>query len=743
MIENAKWISANEAEQAPCIKKFFTAGKIKKALLQITGLGYFYVKINGKNVTRDLFNPVFSDYRERSFKSVLYPMRDKTSHRVYYCQYNVEKFLKEGGNSIAVYLGNGWYRQSGRTAEGHLEFGERLIARFSLSMTDREGKTLEILSDGSESWTSTEVVKNNIFYGEVQDARRMNEKPIYYPVAVEKDFDTEFSLQECPAEGVVKKIRPALIKTVGKRRIYDVGETVSGWVKIKAKGKSGEVITVNHSELLKEDSELQVNSVGGCIENDRGEPQLQIVRYILDGKTRYYRPRFCRQAFRYFETNGEYDGLTVEVVHSLIKERTSFSCDNGVINWLYEAYKRTQLVNMHDGIPSDCPHRERLGYTGDGQITASAAMTFFDCKSFYRKWIQDIIDCQDTENGHIQHTAPYYGGGGGPVGWGCAVVQVPYAFYRHYADKETVKKAFPHAKKWVDYIVSRSENDLVCREEEGGWCLGDWSAIGEMKLPQEFVNSSLFVRNLQKMAYLAKEIGEKEEIPRLCGLIDKYKSAIVNKYFDKQTGSFCGGVQGADAFALSIGLGSRKTKENLIGYYTENCFFDTGFLGTYQLIEYLLKNGCVDQAFDLLASERKGSFGYLKTLGENTICERLEETYASHCHPMFGGVAEFLLSVFLGFPENNDKKSFTLAPEFPGGLSFARGSMIIGGEKVCVSWKKTKGKVVYRVVVPAACSVKVKYKKACVRLHAGVNRITLPLGIRSGENKICEEGKCR
>ncbi len=701
MIENAKWITAGEEEHAPCIVKKFHIENAQTASLYITGLGYFIAKINGKNVTEDLFNPVHSDYRERDFSKLLYPFKDETTHRVYYCKYNVEKLLKNGENTLEVYLGNGWYFQDKRTAEGHLEFGKGLITKFVLQVTDGNGTVTELFSDGTEKWRATEVVENNIFYGETHDWRRL-ERNTYKPVTVEPEFATSFTLQTCPAERIIRRIKPTLVKAEGNRKIYDAGETVSGWVKIKAKGRSGDKITVvNHSEILKENGDLQVNTVGGGIKNDNGELQAQRTTYVLDGKTRYYHPKFSRQCFRYFEIEGEFISLTVELVHTYIPERTTFSCDNEVLNWLYEAYKRTQAVNMHDGFPSDCPHRERLGYTGDGQITASAAMTFFDCKEFYRKWIRDIFDCQDIHNGHVQHTAPFYGGGGGPVGWGGAIVQVPYAYYLHYGDKELVNAAMPPINKWISYIKSRTENGLVCKEEEGGWCLGDWAAIDGMTIPQEFVNTALFVYNLQKVCFLMQEIGQ--DASEYANLAQSYKKSIVSAYYNAETHSFCDGVQAADAFALSIGLGDEMTKRNLIERYTDMGYFDTGFLGTYQLIEYLLNVGEEDLAFNLLASKKRGSFGHMMIHGGNTIFEYLKYeagSGGSMCHPMFGGVAEFLPRALLGFPVNNDGTRLTLSPVFPRNVNRACGSMTFGGRKASVFWRRKGETVYYQIRLP-------------------------------------------
>lgn len=726
MIENAKWIAATEAEQAPCIEKKFSVGKVRSAILDITGLGYFYAEINGKKVTDDLFNPVFSDYRARSLNNLLYPIADKMTHRVYFCRYDIAEMLKCGDNVLSVYLGNGWYRQTKRTAEGHLEFGNKLIARFSLRYVDEQGCEREILSDGTEVWRQTEITDNNIFYGETQDLRVLEKTSKYGDVTVEDDFETIFTLQTCPAERVIRTIAPRLVKQNGNKCVYDAGETVSGRVCLRAYGNSGDVVMVNHSECITKDGTLDVNSSGGDILNDRGEKQLQLTKYVLDGTNRELYPKFCKQAFRYFEVEGAAEVVCVEVIHACLSERTTFACSNSVLNWLYTAYKRTQLINMHDGFPSDCPHRERLGYTGDGQITASAAMTMFDCESFYRKWIRDICDCQNIDNGHIQHTAPFYGGGGGPVGWGGAVVQVPYAFYLHYGDELLVQEVLPHIAEWVDYIVSRTDNGLVCREENGGWCLGDW-ATSAVVIPQEFVNTTLFVCMLEKAAFLAEQVENYDLVNRFTKLSKQYRKSVTKEFFDDETGSFAGGVQGADAFALAAGLGDRRTLENLVAKYARDCRFDTGFIGTYVLVEQLIAHDRVDLAFDLLSASKKGSFGYLKRLGETTIWEYLDTKWCSHAHPMFGAVAEFLPKVLLGLPDKERTNEVVLRPRFPRKLSYAEGSALYNGKPVEVRWRKKNNTIRYRVFVAHGLNVSVVCNGKTTVLCEGKNELTIQL----------------
>ena len=139
------------------------------------------------------------------------------THRVYFCRYDISEMLKCGDNVLSVYLGNGWYRQTKRTAEGHLEFGNKLIARFSLRYVDEQGCEREILSDGTEVWRQTEITDNNIFYGETQDLRVLVKTSEYGDVTVEDDFETIFTLQTCPAERVIRTIAPRLVKQYGNK----------------------------------------------------------------------------------------------------------------------------------------------------------------------------------------------------------------------------------------------------------------------------------------------------------------------------------------------------------------------------------------------------------------------------------------------------------------------------------------------------------------------------------------------
>lgn len=371
----------------------------------------------------------------------------------------------------------------------------------------------------------------------------------------------------------------------------------------------------------------------------------------------------------------------------------TFECGNETINWLFNAYIRTQLINMHCGVPMDCPHRERLGYTGDGQLTCNAVMTEFDAEEFYRKWISDIRDCQDKTTGHVQHTAPFAGGGGGPSGWGGAIINVPYQFYRHYGHRDELEELFPSMEKFVEYMESRTENGLIVREEKDGWCLGDWCTPGKIEIPEDFVNTTMFISQLKRMIICAEALENRHN--KYERLIEKYSRAVTKKYFDEETGDFFNNIQGANAFAVNCGLGDERTVENIVKKYSKKTEFDTGIFGTEILLNVLYKTGNSDLATRLLAGKSDVSFDFMRRSGATTLWENWNGE-ASHSHPMFGASTEFLFEEILGIKQEKDSVRYDkiiISPVFPDCLTFARGKITTPHGEIAVSWKRCEKKI--------------------------------------------------
>jgi len=689
--KEAKWVTAGPSCEAPIFYDVleWKAG-YEKAVISICGLGFFELYINGQKVSDDICVPAWSDYEDRGPRRLIYPLNDKGGHRIYYLDYDITSYVKEGDNELEIWLGNGWYNQHERNVEGDLWYDIPKLA-YSVAITCTDGSTVWQDSDETLTWKIGPIYFNNTYFGEKWDFARLQEAKAQ-PVSVVAWTDSPLYKQECPADKERSVHKPVLVKEDANRRIYDAGSNISGYVRINGLGH----VIIRYAENLTAGQELDFSSAGSA-------RQIQCDEYKTDVR-RSLKPKFSLKAFRYFEITGDAENVEVITVYSDIAVTASFSSDNENINWLYETYLRTQLNNTHHGVVTDCPHRERLGYTGDGQLACKAGMMLFDSKELYRKWIRDIMDCQDMESGHVQHTAPFYGGGGGPGGWGGAVVLVPWQFYQQYGEVSILKECWPHILKWFVYMKNHCENDLVTTEEKDGWCLGDWCTPGPVTIPEPLVNTYYYCKAMEHMLAIAEILGEDAKTAVAVSTADIQKQleaslqAMKDNYYRKEPGS----RQGGGAFLADLGIADAADLAALDAKYAAEAAFDTGIFGTYILIQVLLKHGFADTAYALLTSEKENlSFGHMKNCGATTIWEDWNGGN-SHDHPMFGAVTECLFTGFLGIQmEEAGWKKLRIAPQIPAAVRYMEGSLETAAGRISVSYDADREQN-YIVTVPDA-----------------------------------------
>ncbi len=650
MLENAKWVGFYGDESPKIRTEIEIKDEIESAKIEICGLGLFHFYINSSRVNGEEFTMLWSDFHKREITDMLYGVEHDATYRIYIPSYDVTDRLENGTNTIAFLLGNGWYNQYERVIEGKMRYGSPILC-YRLDVTYKNGEKDVFISDESLKWNKSHILYNNIFFGEKHDMRLFDNAWLYngFDDSVWKNAelkgrpDAILTPAVCPGDKVVKTLIPDLVSEKDGKKIYALAENISGRVKLRLKGRCGDTIVTEFSEELSDDGSLDFFSSG--MEN-----QIQRDIYICSGNEDVVYPIFTWHAFRYFSVEGDAVPEVCEVIHTPVESRTEFYCDNDVLNWLYDAFKRTQLNNMHMGVPSDCPHRERLGYTGDGQIASNAAMHIFDCEQFYKKWIRDIQDCQHRQSGRVQHTAPFYGGGGGIGGWGGAIVIVPYMYCKHFFDVDLLKESYPYMEKWARYLLTQTENNLIMYEEQDAlvnpayWNLGEWFTPEEVKLPKEFVNTYYFIKALAYMSEIAQIIG----VPFDYNMeIERFKTAWKNKYFNPETHTFLNSVQGADAFAIDLGLGDEITLKKLVEKYSVADGFDTGIFGTYILTDVLFKNGYCDVALRLMTMESGRSFSNMMKQGATTLWESWDGI-SSHDHPMFGASTVHIFRYIIG-----------------------------------------------------------------------------------------------
>lgn len=689
LFNTAKWISPSYPAASPIIQKTFILDTVpKSAKLYITGLGYFESKINGENVTNDRLIPPASDYLRRTFKKVTYPVTDEFTHRIYYHIFDVSYLLQKGKNELTVQLGGGWFVQKERIAEGEMSYSDAPICIFVLDVDGRK-----IYSTGEETFTESEIRYSNIFIGEEIDATYKDD--FSKPVNICKAPDSILSEAMGINDGFVRKIIPRVVFKSKERQVYDLGENVSALVTIVSDAPFGSRFVLNFSENISEDFSLDFTSTGIGSSGSSGNLQLMHDVFITNGIKREYTPKFVWHAFRYFEVIGECGficDIFANVIHANVEITSHFDSDSEGMNFLYDAYIRTQLSNYHGSFPSDCPHRERLGYTGDGQICAATAMLTLNSKELYRKWIRDILDCQDIKSGHVQHTAPFQGGGGGPGGWGAAIIKVPYEYYKAYGEDEILKEALPQMRRFIDFTAKSMENGLVVKEIDGGWCLGDWCSLESGKLPPAFVNTCLFIQALKLYGFMIESIGLKKE-EELIKLEQEAIRAAKNAYDSLSS------IGSAMVYAAWIGIDENAKFEE---YYKKLSHFDTGFIGTDILSEIIFKKGNANLFYELLSSEDIGTYLYMKRNGATTLWEQWHGE-GSHSHPMFGGSVRQLFSGILGIRQEHDSVAYErviINPALPDKMNFASGGIATVKGKISVMLQRKEYGIEATVTIP-------------------------------------------
>lgn len=720
VFSSAKWLAPRDyaGEQIFILRGNFSVDKVKYATLRVIGLGFFHCFINGERVGNDLFLPLSTDYEARNN----YPIDEKISgHRIYVPEYDVTSMLRDGENVIAIHFGGGWYpfvRDGVSYGDPKVIwriFGEGVNGSFDFVSSEND----KITDSYIKEYDFTESEVHNLTDGKVNFYLPDYDDSDWGNAVAAKPLETDYLFSDCPPDRVCEIVKIKEIKAASEYKVYDCGKNLTGYPVLKLSGRKGEKVTVIFSEELNADGDIHPSF-----------NQDQKMEIICDGTEKTVHLEFTWFGFRYFAVYGNAVPECVEFIHSDVKAVSDFECDNELLNWIHDTFVNTQLCNMHTGLPSDCPHLERRGYTGDGQLACHAVMNILDCKEFYRKWINDIRDCQDELTGHIQYTAPYIRSGGGPGGWGCAIVEVPYQFYKHFGDTSVLEECYPNMMRYFDYLESHSEGGLVISDKEGEWCLGDWCTPVSVILPAPFVNNYFYIKSLGRCIEIARLLGKESDIPLFEERIKQRKDAIMFAYFNKWDGNFLGGVQGANAFAVDIGLGDERTFKSMVDRYEKLGGYDTGIFGTDILTKVLFENGNGQLAVDLLLSETRHSFGEMKRLGATTLWEYWPGSLRdrSHNHPMFGAVAAYIYDYILGIRAKDGCAAYseiTVAPVIVDGINTACGFRTLPSGKVSVSYKKEKNIITFDITVPENQPAEFVFGGEKRFLNAGRNQFTV------------------
>ena len=694
-------------------KEFKSPKKIRIATAYITAHGMYEGYINGKRIGDFYLAPGWTSY----------------SKRLQYQTYDVTNLLTEGSNVIAMALGSGWYR-------GHLAWGgnkniwgKDIALLFQLDIIYTDGTRESILSDNSWKTTTGSITYSEIYNGEVIDARKQRTgwrnagyNDGSWSGVKAKDYDKSnlIATQNEPVKKHETFAAAKILNTPAGEKVIDFGQNLVGWVIVKAKGRAGDTITISHAEVLDKNGNFYTENLRAA------KAQAQ---YVLRGEgEEIFEPHFTFFGFRYIKIEGypgeiKPENFTAVALYSDMSPTGSFVCSNPLINQLQHNIQWGQKGNFLD-VPTDCPQRdERLGWTGDAQVFSRTASFNMNVNNFFAKWLKDVAADQ-LENGSVPFVIPNVLGSGasGSTGWADVCTIIPWNMYLAYGDKRILEHQYGSMKAWVEYIRSKSQNDLW----NTGFHFGDWLFYrpfddndGRSAVTDKYLIAQCFYAySTQLLINAAKVLGKTDDATSYAALLQKIKEAFAKEYLTPN-GRLVSNTQTAYVLALNFDMlpesqraeAAQRLADNVKNYDNH---LTTGFLGTPYLCHVLTRFGHDDVAYKLLVQDTYPSWLYPVKMGATTIWERWDgikpdstfETPSmnSFNHYSYGAIGDWMYRVVAGidtYPDAPGYKHIRIMPHVGGDLTYANADLKTYYGVVSSHWKIDSDRLQLDVEIPS------------------------------------------
>ncbi len=679
-------------------KTFGIDGELSRAVVYTCGLGYHDLYINGQRAGDAVLQPPFTRYDRRCI----------------YTTHDVTELLKEGNNALGVMLGNGFYNVHTRAAwdfdAAYWRKRPRLLLQLHLFMKDGSRR---VVATGADWKASTgPLVYDGVRQGEVYDARL--EQSGWSGPAFDDAGWGDASVVEAPGGvlsadiappiRVVETIEPERLKEVAEGVfVYDLGQNIAGWVRLKMEGDAGTQVRLRYSERLRADGTLEQGEIAKHVRNDPFQTDTYILR---GGSPEVYEPRFVYHGFQYVEITGypgtpTLDALQGCVVQTDFKRAGSFACSNPLLNDIQRLTDWAYRGN-YVGIPTDCPHREKNGWTGDAHLAAEQAMFNWHNEAAYTKWIIDFAD-EQRPDGVVPAIIPTggwgYRWGNGPA-WDSAYLLIPWYMYLYEGDTRILERHYEGWKRYVDYLMRCSKQGGIVSIG-----LGDW-APAKSKCPVPVTSTGYYYTDTRIVADAARILGRKEDAEeygrRAAGI-----RAAFEKAFAKGNGLYADGSQTALSCAVYQGFVESADVPAVIEQLVTNIrrndgHIDTGILGSKYLFHALSENGAHETAYRIVTREGLPGYAWWVERGATTMWENWDG-HASLNHIMFGDISAWFYRQLAGIqvdPANPGFKHFVLKPQPVGDLTWVKAHHDCPYGRIVSHWRIENGRLLWRVVVP-------------------------------------------
>lgn len=710
VFDNAKYIKADAAARSfsqhdplPFFRREFTVCKksVNEAELFIQAPGFAEVFINGAPITLDKFISPISDY----------------SRILWYNRYDVGELLCDGVNTIAVIAGNGFFNESFTTGWKFHLAKWRDAPQFILSLRINGEEILVSDSEFKVSRAHSHIIFSHLRSGEYVDMRKYDEgwmtsgyDDSTWRAAIERDSSEvtgEFKLTECQPVRECEVLGPTAITKVNDGWLVDFGKNSSGYIEITLKAHRGQEITFHYCEEVHPDGTPKHNHMDDIRVFREDGYRFQVNKLIASGGEDTFKPRFSYHGFRYVLIEGlddrpDENKIRAYFIHNDVKRTADFNCGDNIINFIYNAGIRSSLSNMFWSV-TDCPTREKLGWTNDAQASTEQMLINFDIVPLYKKWFEDLLADQ-TESGEIHGIIPTPGWG---LGWGPVcdffLFELPWRIYLYTADKSMLSAALPHFEKYAAFLKRAID-------ENHEFMLGDWLGGGggsAKVIPNSFVRDAYMVKVLSTIAK-TRRILELEA----CAAFDAesaFRERFMAEYLTED-GRCTIDEQTSCAMMLMLGLyRDKKTLGRQLATAVERdgAQLKSGMVGVQYLYDALSEAERPDLAYRILTESDPGYKTWYDN-GATTLWERWDGVdLHSHNHHMYSNVIAWFFKSLLGIAPDEDAPAFErviVSPKFVEQIGFVKGYEDTVRGRIEAEWRYEDGGFVYEITLPEGIS---------------------------------------
>lgn len=746
----AKWIAGdykvNRKKRYPVdcfLKLVHVAESVKSARLYITACGLYEAKMDGSRIGDFIMAPGHTDYRKR----------------VQYQTYDVTKLLTIGDHALTVQLADGWYRGSCGAWGLKNQYGTqtKLIAQLEISYVS--GRTDTIVTDESWAWSNDGPIR----FADNKDGERIdaNQKASYGGKAKVTTHNVTPAASDNVPVTEHEQLIPQKIITSSGKTVLDFGQNIAGYVSFRVNAKSGQMMKLRFGEMLDRDGEFTQKNIQ--LSTKHITTPLQQVEYICAEGENSYKTTFAVFGFQYVQVEAGFEidpaDFTAIAVYSDMERTGHFSCSNHLLNQLFEATVWSAKGN-HLDVPTDCPTRERHGWSGDAQIFFDTASYIFDFRSFSAKYLQDLYDWQ-TKDGKLPQIAPYGGVDfymswmDGSVGWADAGVLIPYRYWKQYGDDSLIRKHYAAMVRYARFMTKRCyqwtplSHKIPLKGKDKQYIVNYGQSYGEWAEPADvFPNhwtQTVLPHPEESTAYTVFIMEKMEEI---AGYMQRPEDqAFFAQYKDRCKASYQKLVAHAD-YTLDTDRQAKLVRPLYMGLLTDSqrkyarkrliqalenygWRLGTGFLSTPLILDVLAEYD-LDAAYRLLENEEMPGWLFMPKNGATTIWESWEGTQAqggiaSLNHYSKGAVCEWLFKTMCGI-HIDVENHFIIAPKPGGNFTYARARYNSIYGTVESSWEKLECNYTFIIQIPGNTT-------ATIVLPDGTSR-TVTEGIHKFDLKI-------